>query len=285
MKVFVFDADRCNGCANCLMACKDEHCDNDWTPYAQPQKQTGQNWNWIDERTRGQVPKVRVSYVLHLCRHCDDCAVVAAAPECAYRREDGLVVIDPQKAAGRRDLVKACPFGAVSWNDERNLPQKCTGCAHLLDDGWSVPRCVEVCGMGALRFGEEEDFAAELAKSEQPVPVALPGAEGTDPEAAAKLHPRVHYLNLPKRFLGGEVVDLDADEVVIGATVTLENRATGELRHTLTDEFGDFWFKQIEAANYTVYFEKEGYLARKVDASTVKEDRNIGTIALFAEQA
>ena len=141
-KVFIFDADRCNGCANCMLACKDEHCDNDWTPYAKPQQQTGQNWNWLDERERGQVPKVRVSYVLHMCQHCDDCALVAAAPECVYQRDDGLVIIDPEKATGRNDLVELCPHGAVTWNAQLDLPQKCTGCAHLLDDGWTVPRCV-----------------------------------------------------------------------------------------------------------------------------------------------
>ena len=277
-KVFIFDADRCNGCANCMLACKDEHCDNDWTPYAKPQQQTGQNWNRLDERERGQVPKVRVSYVLHMCQHCDDCALVAAAPECVYRRDDGLVIIDPEKAAGRRDLVELCPYGAVSWNAQLELPQKCTGCAHLLDDGWSVPRCVEVCAMGALRFGDEEEFADEIARGE-----LLPCVEGRTTEAGGA-KPRMRYLNLPKRFLAGEVVDTDADEVVIGATVTLENKRTGELLQTLTDELGDFWFKQIEPADYTVYFEKEGYLARRIDASTVEEDRNVGAIALYAEQ-
>ena len=32
MKTFVFDAARCNGCFNCQIACKDEHCGNDWMP-------------------------------------------------------------------------------------------------------------------------------------------------------------------------------------------------------------------------------------------------------------
>ena len=32
MKVFTFDAARCNGCYNCQIACKDEHVANDWTP-------------------------------------------------------------------------------------------------------------------------------------------------------------------------------------------------------------------------------------------------------------
>ena len=28
MKVFVFDLDKCNGCHNCQIACKDEHAGN-----------------------------------------------------------------------------------------------------------------------------------------------------------------------------------------------------------------------------------------------------------------
>ena len=36
-KVFVIDVARCSGCHNCQLACKDEHCENDWRPYAAPQ--------------------------------------------------------------------------------------------------------------------------------------------------------------------------------------------------------------------------------------------------------
>ena len=36
-KVFVFDAAKCNGCRNCQIACKDEHVDNEWAPWAKPQ--------------------------------------------------------------------------------------------------------------------------------------------------------------------------------------------------------------------------------------------------------
>ncbi|MBS4897360.1 MAG: oxidoreductase, partial [Gordonibacter pamelaeae] len=64
-KVFVFDAAKCNGCRNCQIACKDEHVDNDWSPIARPQPDTGHFWCRIEERVRGQVPKVRVSYVMH----------------------------------------------------------------------------------------------------------------------------------------------------------------------------------------------------------------------------
>lgn len=267
MKTFIFDADKCNGCMNCLFACKDEHCGNDWSPIAKPQSDTGQFWNSIDEKVRGQVPKVRVSYTLHMCQHCDECPLIALAPDAVYKREDGLVIIDPEKAAGRTDLVDACPYGAVFYNAELDLPQKCTGCAHLLDDGWAMPRCVEACGPRALRFGDEEDFADEIAASEE----LLPGS-------ATK--PRVHYLNLPKRFIAGTVVDLVADEVLIGATLTLENLETGALLATKTDEFGDFWFKQIDPGTYYVFVEAEGYMTRMIETDATKEDCNVGPISV-----
>lgn len=123
-KVFVFDVAKCNGCRNCQIACKDEHVDNDWSPIARPQPDTGHFWCRIEERVRGQVPKVRVSYVMHRCQHCADAPCMAAAPEAVYRREDGLVIVDPEKAAGRRDLVEACPYGAIFWNGELGIPQK-----------------------------------------------------------------------------------------------------------------------------------------------------------------
>ena len=77
-KVFVFDAAKCNGCRNCQIACKDEHVDNDWSPWSRPQPDTGHFWCRIEERVRGQVPKVRVSYVMHRCQHCENAPCMAA---------------------------------------------------------------------------------------------------------------------------------------------------------------------------------------------------------------
>ena len=216
---------------------------------------------------------MRVSYVMHRCQHCENAPCMAAAPEAVYRREDGLVIVDPEKAAGRRDLVEACPYGAIFWNEELAIPQKCTGCAHLVDAG-EAPHCVDVCPHGALRFGDEEDLAEEIAASEALVP-----------ERAGADRPRVRYLNLPRRFLAGVVVDPEADEVVPGARVTAENLATGEVLAAEADEFGDFWFHQVGAAGWRVYAEAEGYLTRVLEASTVDEDRNMGPIELYRAEA
>ena len=204
-KVFVIDVSKCNGCHNCQVACKDEHCGNDWSPIAAPQPETGHFWCRVDERVRGSVPKVRVAYRAEHCNHCVDAPCMEAAPGAVYRRDDGLVIIDPDAAKGNRALVDACPFGAIYWNDELGLPQKCTGCAHLLDDGWEAPRCVDACATGAMRFGDEADFAGEIAS-----------AEVLRPDLA--LGQRVYYLNLPKRFVAGMAYDPEADEVVFGKT-------------------------------------------------------------------
>ena len=271
-KAFVIDIAKCSGCRNCQIACKDEHVDNDWSPWAKPQPDTGQFWCRVDEQVRGQVPKVKISYTVHMCQHCENAPCMAAAPEAVYRREDGLVIVDPEKAAGHPELVEACPYGAIFWNEELEIPQKCTGCAHLVDAG-EVPHCVDVCPHEAIRFGDEEDFAAEIA-----------AAGALIPERAETDKPRVFYLNLPKRFLAGIVVDLEADEVVTGAKVTAENLVTGDVLATDTDEFGDFWFHQVDTADWRVYVEAEGYLTRVLEASTTDEDRNMGPIELFAAE-
>ncbi|MEG0376758.1 MAG: 4Fe-4S dicluster domain-containing protein [Raoultibacter sp.] len=268
-KVFIYDHNKCNGCRNCQLACKDETVDNAWPPYSEPQPDTGQFWNQLEEKVRGSVPKVKVAYTLRMCQHCDAAPCMAAAPEAVYKREDGLVIVDPSKAKGMKELVEACPYGAIFYNEVLDLPQKCTGCAHLVDAG-EIPHCVDVCPHEAIRFGDEEDFAAEIAQATYLVP------ERADDK------PRVYYLNAPKRFVGGIVVDLEEDEVVIGATVTLENTATGDVQAVETDEFGDFWFEHIDAAPYRVYVEAEGYLNRMIETSTVEEDKNVGVIEVFA---
>ena len=104
MKVFVFDAARCNGCCGCQIVCKDEHCGNDWMPYAKPQPMTGHFWCKVDQVVHGQAPVVKIEYTPRMCNHCDNAPCKAAAPDAVYQREDGLVIIDPIKAKGNKAL-------------------------------------------------------------------------------------------------------------------------------------------------------------------------------------
>ena len=83
------------------------------------------------------MPKVKMHYQPVLCMHCDNAPCMAACPVegAIYRRKDGLVIIDPVKCTGCKNCVDACPYKTIYFNEDLNIAQKCTGCAHLLDSG------------------------------------------------------------------------------------------------------------------------------------------------------
>jgi tetrathionate reductase subunit B len=271
-KVMIIDLAICNGCHNCQVACKDEHVGNDWAPIAKPQPDTGQFWNKVINMERGSVPKVQVTYHHSICQHCADAPCMKACPQDAiYRRDDGIVIIDPQRCRGNQLCLEACPYENVIWfNDDLNIAQKCTFCAHLLDRGWTETRCSDACPTGAFTFGDEDDPA---------IKEKIAGSQLLKPELPTR--PRVYYLNLPKKWIAGAVYDSEADECTEGATVTATNLETGEQVAAQTDNYGDFWLKNLKDGSYTVKIEKDGYLAVKlgpVDAT--KKDQNLGDIAL-----
>lgn len=243
MKVFVFDANHCSGCYNCQIACKDEHSNNDWAPIAAPQPNSGQFWCKVSQTEHGQLPKVRVEYWPYFGGQNPE--IAQYAPEVLMEREDGLQVILPEKAKGRKDI--ADKFEGVYWNEELQIPQACTGCAHLVDQG-KLPHCVDLCAPGALRFGEYEEFAEELAAS---------GYEFKN-EHEEELGAHVYYVNMPHLFIGGEVWDPAVNEIIEGATITL-TLPDGSTQTTQSDDFGDFWFRKLECGTYNLSIAAEGY--------------------------
>jgi Fe-S-cluster-containing dehydrogenase component len=268
MKAFVIDVTHCSGCYQCQIVCKDEHCGNDWTPYAKPQPDTGQFWMKVNEYVRGQVPQVKMSYVPVLCMHCSDAPCIPACPieGAIYTRDDGLVIIDCKKCTGCQLCVDACPYGCIYFNDGLNMAQKCTGCAHLLDRGWPIkePRCVDACATGAIKFGEESELSSLIAK-----------AEILHPEYGLK--PRVYYIGLPKRFIAGTVYDPGTKEVVIGANCTLTGG--GATLTATTDGFGDFWFEELKVGTFSLKIEKAPK-TKTIDSISTEKDVGLGDIAL-----
>ncbi len=277
-KVMVIDISRCVGCYLCQLACKDEHVGNDWSPYAKPQPETGHFWMKLEEMERGNGPFTRVTYIPTMCAHCDDPPCARVCPTGAIKkRDDGIVLIDPEKCDGCAShgykplCAEACPYGAIYFNEELKIAQKCTMCAHLLDNGWEQPRCVDACPTGALVFGDEDDpKMKELVEKAQPL----------HPEVDVKS--RVLYLNLPKPYIAGTVVDPSIREVVEGAKVTTMDVVTGERRETTTDEFGDFWLRSLEWNHkYLVKIEKEGYEILNLGVISTEKDVGLGTINLY----
>jgi Fe-S-cluster-containing dehydrogenase component len=236
-------------------------------PYAKPQPDVGQFWLQVEPHECGTIPKVKVHYIPRLCNHCQEPACIEACPDGAIsKRQDGLVLIDPDKCTGCEDCITACPYWVIYFNDDLLIAQKCTGCAHLLDNGSELPRCVEACPTDAFRFGTEEELKELIAQAEAP-----------RPDTAC--HPRVYYLNVPKRFIAGTVYDPVDKEVVIGAVCRL---TSGNKRWTVeTDEFGDFWFKDLpEEDTYDLTIESAGFAALSLNALHSAEDINLGDIPL-----
>jgi len=266
-KVFVIDLSMCNGCYSCQIGCKDEHVANDWTPIAKPQPEIGQFWLKLDEKVRGTVPKVRVSYRPHLCMHCDNppCMKACRFEGAKYKRDDGLVIINPVKCTGCRLCVDACPYNAIYFNEDMNIAQKCTGCAHLLDDGWKETRCSDNCPTVCLKIMDEAD-AKDLIQQ----------AEVLKPELGTK--PRVYYLNMPKKFIAGTIFDPAADEVIIGAACSLAGG--GKTYNVTTNNYGDFWFENLPEGRYKLEI-KAGAKSKVFDDLDVTEvDLNLGDIAM-----
>ena len=265
-KVFCVDVAKCNGCYNCQLSCKDEHVDNDWTPYAKPQPEIGQFWVKLHENVGGTMPKVKIHYIPHMCNHCEKAACMEACDHDAiYRRDDGFVILDPEKCKGCGKCMKACPYDAIYKNDELKICQKCTGCTHLLDNGYKQPRCVEACPTDALSYGEEADMQDFII-----------GATVRMPETG--LHPKVYYRNIPGKFIAGTVYDPIEKEVVIGARCRATNG--GKTIEVISDEYGDFWFKDLAMGIYDIVIEAKGYEFKTFDAVNAAVDVNLGDIPL-----
>ena len=274
---FIIDIAKCEDCNNCFLACKDEHVANTWPGYTLPQPIHGHRWINIMRRERGQYPLIDVAYRPTPCMHCDQAPCIRNAKDGeVYKREDGIVMIDYSKAAGRRELVKACPYGAIWWNEEANAPQKCTFCAHLLDQGWKKPRCAQACPTGALQAVKLDDESLREI-------IAAEGLEQLHPEYGTS--PRVFYKNLhrfEKCFLGGSVAyeNQGVIDCADGAEVTLYQGA--KVVSTIqANRFGDFKFDGLaeNSVEYRLEIKFRDFAAKVVEAR-LDNSLNLGTIML-----
>ena len=268
----LIDVTKCSGCYNCFLACRDEYYGNDYPSYSAAQPLNDQFWMQIKEVERGSYPKPKLAYLPMPCMHCATAPCMEAARDGAvYRRQDGIVLIDPEKARGQQEIVNACPYRVIFWNAEQELPQKCTLCAHRLDEGEKQPRCVESCPTGALVFGDLDAPRSEVAK------LAAAGVEALHPEFGTE--PLVKYIGLPKRFVAGEVIMKDnPGECAQGVTVSLSG--AGVALVTQTDTFGDFEFEGLEKnQTYQISIAMDGYQNRQM-AVTTRKDVNLGEIVL-----
>ncbi|TAN45141.1 MAG: 4Fe-4S dicluster domain-containing protein [Nitrospirae bacterium] len=145
------DLERCIGCKSCEASCKLEN--------GVPEGRYRTKVIWINPRN-----DKRLSFMSMPCMHCENPACRASCPAGAiYKRpEDGLVLIDKNKCIGCRYCSWACPYGAMGFDAEKMVADKCTYCAHRLARG-EQPACVAKCPGHALHFGRKGELLAKAS--------------------------------------------------------------------------------------------------------------------------
>lgn len=236
----IINVGRCLNCNNCVIAERDEHTGNDFPGYAAPASLDAASPIRILRRVQGFGHMVEAVYLPVMCNHCDNAPCMKVGGDAISKRPDGLVIIDPVKARGRRDIVASCPYRAIVWNEAEQVPQNWIFDAHLLDQGWKQPRCQQSCPTGVFEAVRLND-AAMAAKAEKE------GLKVLHPHLKAK--PRVWYRGLEKWetcFIGGSVsaTTPQGEECVADADVWLFRDGTC-VANTRTDHFGDFRFGNL----------------------------------------
>ncbi|MEM9878276.1 MAG: 4Fe-4S dicluster domain-containing protein, partial [Pseudomonadota bacterium] len=210
------------------------------------------------------------------CNHCDDGPCQKVGGDAVKKRDDGITIIDPVIAKGRKDIVKACPHGAIIWNEELELPQIWTFDAHLLDQGWPRPRCVDACPPGAIEAVKITDAQMREKAEAEDLRVLRPEI-GT--------RPRVYYKNLDlyeKCFIAGTVISMrdGIEECVEDAIVTIY-LGDNKVAEVATNEFGEFKADKLgpDTGNYRIEVKHSAFGSASTSAQ-LGESVYVGEITL-----
>lgn len=268
----VVDLAKCVGCYNCLLACKDEHVGNSWLPYTDSQQNHEDKWINPKRVERGSVPYTEVAFVTQTCQHCDSAPCAMKCPEAVTKRADGIVLLDAARARGNRNLAEACPYGNIHWNEELQTAQKCTMCAHLLDEGWKEPRCVQACPLRALSvvYCEDSEFERIIEKQK-----LKPITDGSN-------QPRVLYRNLYKYnkcFVAGALCYMDGEIERAATEAKIKLSMNGVLlKETYADFLGEFKLDRLpkNSGTYKLEFSMPGYKSIETEVEIKEESPNLG---------
>ena len=180
----VIDVRRCVGCHACSVACKSE--------FKVP---LGVWRSWVKQVERGRFPNTQRHFLPRLCNHCDSPACVEACPtKASYQRDDGIVMIREERCIGCKLCMAACPYDARFLHPDKKIVNKCTFCAHRVDEG-VVPACVNTCQGGARIFGDLNDPDSEVARL-----VAREAVQVIGPDFGTE--PRVFYIGSDTGVMG-----------------------------------------------------------------------------------
>lgn len=186
----VIDLKKCVTCYACILACKQEH-------FLPP--------NIFRSRLlvgeKGKYPNAKKFTYPIQCNQCDEAICIEACPTGAtYKREDGIIAVDPDKCTGCQHCVMLCPYqqrtcyygeqkeyfpgqgsteletiGEKLYPHQEGIIVKCDLCSERIDAGISrglkpgidreaTPACVNICMCKARVFGDLEDPESNVSR-------------------------------------------------------------------------------------------------------------------------
>ena len=187
---YALDLSRCIGCRRCVYACVKENNQSrepqiHWIQVLQMEKEKGVDFEGSDVHYNPEkVPEEGYFYVPVQCQQCKNPPCTKVCPvKATWSEPDGVVVVDYDWCIGCRYCMAACPYGARHFNwgkpyvpeKEMNtnmhylgnrprmkgVVEKCTFCIQRVREG-RYPACVEVCPVGARKFGNLLDPESEI---------------------------------------------------------------------------------------------------------------------------
>ena len=187
---YALDITRCIGCRRCVYACVKENNQSrdpqvQWITVLEMEKRAGVDLRHANAYYAPEsVPQPDKFYFPVACQQCANPPCVKVCPvQATWKERDGIVVVDYDWCIGCRCCMSACPYGArhFNWTDTglsaqdinpeteylsnrprmKGVVEKCTFCLQRVRNGL-YPACVEICPVGARKFGNLLDPAGEI---------------------------------------------------------------------------------------------------------------------------
>ncbi len=184
------DISRCVGCRRCVYACVKENNQSrepqlHWIRVLEMDKDKGVDLASAElYYETDAVPRPGKFYFPVQCQQCRNPPCVKVCPtQATWKEQDGIVVVDYDWCIGCRCCMSACPYGArhFNWGEPHLKPEelnpvqhylgnrprpkgvveKCTFCIQRTRNG-RYPACVEICPVGARKFGNLLDPESEI---------------------------------------------------------------------------------------------------------------------------